>query len=375
MSGRTTGQHVEEGFNTETVIDTDFHLEIHSPEPLLPYIENKAVAEKMEWGMPKADLGGWVSNYSHETESSTITHGQPMNTEEMVTVMERMGLDSIVVIPGLVNLATGRYPEVKTELARAYNDYLLDKVIDVSEGIHGAIIAPQWDTNAAVEELDRVGTERGVVAAQAWYGPNKLIGGTEFDPVVEQLCSLDLPWLIHGAGFDKQFDVHGASKHSYVEAFALDWSHSAMLNQGNIIFSGMLDKYPDLQVVIQEAGISWIPFMALRCDEMYQNYPGDLQLTPRLMEMDQEYLDRMPSEYVFDNFYYNTQPIALPGGPKHAKAFLEMCHAEDTILFATDFPHHTLDTVDWVRDNPAIDQKLQRQLLSETASELFGIDV
>lgn len=374
MAQTTTETRLHDELQDRRVVDTDFHLEIHSPDPLEPYIEDDRVREKMEWGMPKADLGGWVSNYSHGTESSTVTHGQPMNTREMVQVMAELALDSIVVIPGLVNLATGRYPAVKTELARAYNDYLVDQVLDPSEGVYGSIVTPQWDPEAALAELDRVGDERGVVAAQAWYGPNELLGGTKFDPFVEELVARDMPWLVHGAGFDKQFDVHGASKHSYVEAFAMDWSHSAMLNVTNMIFSGMLDKFPDLDVVIQEAGISWIPFVALRSDEMYQHYPGDLQLTPRLMDMDQEYLDRMPSEYVFDNFYFNSQPIALPGGPKHAAAFLEMCHAEDTITFASDFPHHTLDAADWVLENPGVDEDLQARMLSETADELFDID-
>ena len=375
MSQASAETRFHEELQTATVIDTDFHLEIHSPDPLKPYIDDERVREKMKWGMPKADLGGWVSNYSHGTKSSTVTHGQPMNTAEIAQVMEELALNAIVVIPGLVNLATGRYPAVKTELARAYNDYLLDNVINPDEGIYGSIVAPQWNPEAAVAELDRVGDERGVVGAQAWYGPNELLGGTKFDPFIEELVSQDLPWLVHGAGFDKQFDVHGASKHSYVEAFAMDWSHSAMLNITNMIFSGMLDKFPDLNVVIQEAGISWIPFVALRSDEMYQHYSGDLQLTPRLMEMGQKYLNRMPSEYLFDNFYFNTQPIALPSGPKHSKAFLEMCRAEDTITFASDFPHHTLDAADWVLENPGIDENLQRRLLSETAAEVFDIDV
>jgi predicted TIM-barrel fold metal-dependent hydrolase len=38
----------------------------------------------------------------------------------------------------------------------------------------------------------------------------------------------------------------------------------------DIIMTVVFDKFPELDVVIQEAGTHWIPYLAYRTDEYYQ---------------------------------------------------------------------------------------------------------
>jgi predicted TIM-barrel fold metal-dependent hydrolase len=109
-------------------------------------------------------------------------------------------------------------------------------------------------------------------------------------------------------------------------------------------------------------------------DEMYQDYPEDLYYTDRQFGSEDYYLEKMPSEYIRDNFFFTTQPIELPKNKKHASSLLEMGNATDTYLFATDWPHHTADTVDWVFENRAIDDDLRAEILHENAREAYNFD-
>jgi predicted TIM-barrel fold metal-dependent hydrolase len=140
-----------------------------------------------------------------------------------------------------------------------------------------------------------------------------------------------------------------------------------------MIMTGVFDKFPDLEVVLIEAGTNWVPFVANRLDEIYGDHPEDVQLTERLHAMGQEYLEREPSEYLFEHFNFSSQPIAIPDNPAHFEATLEMMHAEETLMFATDFPHYTVELHNWTFENPAVDDALRERILHGNAEAVFRL--
>jgi predicted TIM-barrel fold metal-dependent hydrolase len=143
--------------------------------------------------------------------------------------------------------------------------------------------------------------------------------------------------------------------------------HNMMANVVNMVMTGVFDKFPGLDVVAQEAGTHWIPYLAYRTDEYYQIDSEDVKLAERLYDQDQEYLERLPSEYIFDNLYVTTQPIALPPRADHVEAMLTLTRAADMFMFSTDWPHNALDTFDWITDTRGIDDDLRASILYENA--------
>lgn len=367
-------ERIEPQAAQDTVVDSDFHLEI-TPDHLLPYISNDEIAGKVErWGISHSAVNGWNASYGHELESGTTTHGTAYDTEEILEEGEQLALDKIIATPGVtVKFPASRYPALKNELTRAYNDYVVDNVIDPENDVYATLLIQHWDSRAALEEIERLGDHDGFVGVQSFYGPHNLLGETEFDPVWDVATSLNLPLVLHGIGFHSSTTLQGNSKHSYLEAFGLEWPFDAMANVANMVCGGIFDKFPEMKVVIQEGGIGWISFLAHRLDEMYQTNAEEVRLTERLVELDQVYLDKMPSEYIFENFRYTTQPISLPKAPKYAEAMLDMCRADSTLLFSTDFPHNTIDVVNWVYENPAIDDSRRHRILSGNAEDVFPL--
>jgi predicted TIM-barrel fold metal-dependent hydrolase len=94
---------------------------------------------------------------------------------------------------------------------------------------------------------------------------------------------------------------------------------------GNIIYSGVLERYPTLQFVSVESGVGWIPFLLKALD--YQ--VGEM--TPGSMDN----LSMAPSDYfrrqIHSCFWFERSGIAEAiesvGG--------------DHLMFETDFPHPT----------------------------------
>jgi predicted TIM-barrel fold metal-dependent hydrolase len=86
--------------------------------------------------------------------------------------------------------------------------------------------------------------------------------------------------------------------------------------------------------------------------------------------MGKEYLDADPGEYFFDNCYLSTQPIALPNQNK--RAMLKFCRAEETFMYSSDWPHHTIDPVNWVFDS-VIEDELRKQILQRNAEACYRL--
>jgi predicted TIM-barrel fold metal-dependent hydrolase len=63
-----------------------------------------------------------------------------------------------------------------------------------------------------------------------------------------------------------------------------------------MIMRGVFDRFPDPNVVFQEAGYWWVPLMRYWLDEFYEMHPDDIQITLRKHEAGANYLDRSPGE-------------------------------------------------------------------------------
>ena len=127
----------------------------------------------------------------------------------------------------------------------------------------------------------------------------------------------------------------------------------------NLIFSGVLDRFPSLKFVSVESGIGWLPFLLESLEYQYdENGVDDLKLRPM------EYFRRQ----IYGSYWFEKNP-----GPA-----LEAL-GEDNLMFETDFPHATClypGVQDAMRESlDGLAEHVQRKLLYETAARVYQIDV
>jgi predicted TIM-barrel fold metal-dependent hydrolase len=129
---------------------------------------------------------------------------------------------------------------------------------------------------------------------------------------------------------------------------------------GELIFGGIFDRHPTLQVVFAEAEINWVPG-ALQCASMiYENYPALIE--PRIMHH--------PRHYWHNNCYatFIHDPVGL--------RLLDIVGA-DRVMWSSDYPHvegnfgYTRDTMQAVRD--ATTPEETRMILGGTAIRVFDL--
>lgn len=358
----------------EYVIDADFHVE-PTVDDLLPYIENAQIRERLQQhGFPNTGSilePAVATDYRDTNRKASRALGQARDGEDVRQASDAIGVDMAIVTFGKNRLAGSQIPVVKTAICRAFNDYVLEEVTTVDDEVKAMAVIPQWDIQASVEELERIGREEDIVAAYGWIGPHEVFGQPHFDPVYDLLTDLDLPLVLHHNAETNRFVPQGMSIRTFVEATWVNPCTQAILNTANMVMTGVFDKYPDLNVVYQEAGTNWLPFLAYRLDETYKDYSGDVRFAERLFENDQEYLARKPSEYVFENFFSCSQIFCKPDSPSETEKLLDLIRAGDTLIYSSDFPHQTFDPPAWM--SSVLDDDVREEVMHLNAREVFRL--
>src|SRR5256714_14851491 len=90
---------------------------------------------------------------------------------------------------------------------------------------------------------------------------------------------------------------------------------------GDLVISGALDRYPNLNVVVAEAGVGWIPFFAQEFDYYQNSVFGEPWKLPLL-----------PSEYIYRQVYGAFISDEVGG-------YLLSKYGEDNFMWSNDYPH------------------------------------
>jgi predicted TIM-barrel fold metal-dependent hydrolase len=129
-----------------------------------------------------------------------------------------------------------------------------------------------------------------------------------------------------------------------------------------MIFSGILERYPKVKIVLGESGLGWIPYVLERMDFEYRNYYERIK-DYRIREVPSFYWKRqMFATYEEDDF-----------GLEHIDAI-----GAGNVMWASDYPHG--DTT-WpnskkaIMDSPLgrLPEATRRAVICDTAAKVYGI--
>jgi predicted TIM-barrel fold metal-dependent hydrolase len=125
----------------------------------------------------------------------------------------------------------------------------------------------------------------------------------------------------------------------------------------NLIFSGLLDRFPRLNFVSVESGVGWLPFHLDLCEYQFdESGVTSLELRPK------EYFRRQ----IYASYWFEHDP-------RYAIEQL----GPDNIMFETDFPHPTC-LYPGIREHMqatlgSLDPSVQRKVLFENAQRVYHI--
>jgi aminocarboxymuconate-semialdehyde decarboxylase len=244
-------------------------------------------------------------------------------------------------------------PDLSPELARLANDEMARVVAKRPERFPGFVASlPMNNPDAAVAEIDRAIDHLGATGVQIFTN----VGGRpldlpEYRPIFARMAEHGLPIWLHPARPATFADYAGEARSKYDLWWAFGWPYETSVAMGRLVFSGLFDRHPDLQIITHHLG-AMIPFCAGRIG-------GGLdQLGSRTDDADDGAalgrLKRRPVDY-FKMFYGDT---ALFGAWPAMETGLEFFGA-DHVLFGTDMPFDPEKGPGFIRDTIAAMERMR----------------
>jgi uncharacterized protein len=224
-------------------------------------------------------------------------------------------------------------PKVSRDFARLGNEGMADLVRRHPDRFAGFVAClPMNDVDAAVREIDYACGQLGAVGVQLYtHVKGHPMDEPQFEPIYRRMAEIDRMIWVHPSRNSTWADYPTERRSRYELWWVFGWEYDTATFMGRLVFSGVLERYPGLKVLVHHGG-SMVPHFAGRVG------PGWDQLgarTPPDQRADIEHypLSKRPLDY-FKMFYADT---AMFGAQHAIRCTLDFFGAEH-VLFASDSP-------------------------------------
>ena len=277
--------------------------------------------------------------------------------------MDLEGIDVNMVLPSGSIPGFCAIDDVALEQAmyQAYHRFLADYCAPYPDRLASLVLVSPRDAAASVAEIRRCSREPWPVGIFPICPPELSLDDPAWEPIWAEAQEQDLTVVIHSFTMTVPYPpgVWDTWDNVFIQR-AAGHVWNAQRNMAALIGAGILDRYPQLRLTSLECGHGWLAFWASRLDELAEM--ARHALPP---------LKQKPSEYIRGPQYF--QSIQLHEGELSLRQAIEAI-GEDTLMFATDFPHSESwfpKSVDNVLGWTSIGETARRKLLWENAVRCY----
>lgn len=344
----------------ELAIDTDVHQIRASDEEIAQYLPDRYQSIGVELPGRMYNNPGGVLREDVRNEDGTPAGSTPENIQ--THLFDKFEIDYGVLTGDMLSLSVLPNRDYAHELARAYNELLVDKWLSADDRFLGSVVVAPQNPEGAAELIREYGSHPQIKQILMNSVSRGGYGHPYYWPIYEAAEEMGLPMALHpsnqGAGMSEPPNAVGYPSNYFARHNAMPMLHIGQLN--SLMSEGVFAEFPTLDWVFIECGFTWVPMMMWRMDK---DWKGLRQQVP--------WLKKPPSEYIIENTYYTTQPIAEPERPEQLEQILEMVHADKTLMFSSDYPH-------WDNDHPTyglprLSDSMRKRIMYENAEELYQI--
>ena len=220
------------------------------------------------------------------------------------------------------------FPKDTVDMARMANDGMAEIVNKYPDRIVAAIASlPMNNVDAALREAERAMKDLKFKGIQVFSSVDgKPLDSPEFLPIYEMMSRYDLPILIHPGKEREVPDYAGEKASKYALFLAFGWPYETTLALGRLVYSGVMEKYPNLKIVAHHCG-AMVPFFSVRFQAVEAAGEGEIMK-----------LTKPPAQY-FKRIYGDTVLGANTSAMMCGYSFF----GADHMVFSTDYPYPGAD--------------------------------
>jgi predicted TIM-barrel fold metal-dependent hydrolase len=281
--------------------------------------------------------------------------------------LEELGMVADVVFPDGQNEneapfhhIEGSSPEQLAAGATAHNRWVADFCALAPERHAGVAMVPLHDIDWAVAETRwaRDAGLRGGIFVSPWTGELPFLHHPRYEPLWAVCAETGMPLNFHSAPEHPDYGDHPGSVAIFVSEVAW-FSHRPLWF---LLWAGVFERYPELQVALVEQSASWVPYTLGYLDSLYER-PYFEQLRGGLSMRPSEYWARQVhvSGFIEPGEFAAREQIGV-----------------DNLLWGSDYPH--IEGIDDPHKNlpevmgDAPDHEVSK-ILGENAARLYDFDL
>lgn len=282
-----------------------------------------------------------------------------------LALLDRENIHAQVLYPNVAGFGGGNFlklkePALMLECCRAYNDFLNDFASVAPDRFIKVAALPFWDIDQAVPELHRAAAagHKGILFSGS---PHELgmpyLADPHWDPIWAAAQEAGLPVSFH-LGSGDMMKIHDPVRAAHEgrgcfiarvpTAFFMDIG--GQLN--DLLFSGILPRFPELKFVMAESGLGAVPFILESADYHFSRSE---------LRQEKAYFKELPS-------YYFGRQVSVTHWFENASQQVIESIGVDNVMFETDFPHPTS-----LRENEILERvrAIEEQLPEPSASKVL----
>ena len=321
-------------------------------------------------------VAGWPEPFPAAPRNMDEVPKAAYDASARLEYMDRVGIWAMALYPNVGGFGSQAFlslkdPGLMLACVQAYNDFLIDWISPDPRRFIPVLATPFWDVEASVAEIERcakLGHKGVLFTGEPQSHGEPILGSSHWDPLwaAAQACNLPVSFHIGAGTFDdgytpERIETTGMGRTNGFAAVSLFLDNGKQLT--DLLFSGVLPRFPDLKFLSVESGIGFIPFILEACDYTFE-YGKVRSQCPEFELKPSEYFARQVYGcYIFEEY-----------APRELMDSIGV----DNILFETDYPHPVC-LYDNVREK--IDAALgdappeaQRKVLFENAAKLYQIE-
>lgn len=350
------------------LIDCDIHPKMRSTEDLRPYLTDRWWHYLQTYGARRRH--GYVKGHVYpKTQPGDGARrdawppaGGPPGSD--LAFMQKQYLDPAGVAVGIMTpLGPGQGDQnvdLSAAICAALNQWQIEQWASADPRLKASVVVPYEDAERSRQEIHTRADDKRFAQVMLLSRTSEALGRRRYWPIYEAAVEHGLPVGIHVFG-DSGWPVTGSGWPSFYieEMTAHEAACAALLT--SMIAEGAFERFPELKIILIEAGFAWMPPLTWRLDKLWERFRDEI-----------DHVAKPPSEYVRDHIWVTTQPMEEPdpARPKHLADVVDW-FGRDRILFASDYPHWDFD--DPVRAIPAtLGEECRDAIYFGNAQKLFG---
>ena len=249
---------------------------------------------------------------------------------------------------------------------RAYNDWLVEFCSTDPERLKSIAMVNVDDVSEGVSELEHA-AKRGFAGAMITEYPpeERRYHQPEYESLWAAAASLGLPLSFHTATGRVGMASGGGGARTFRDASRrATKAFTPALSMCDMIFSGVFERHPKLQLAIVESELAWVPYVLTSMDYTYRE---------RHEEASRRFNNEMkPSDFFSRNVFLSFQEDDI--GVR-----LRDRIGVDRMMWGSDYPHsestfpRSREVLDEILDGVPEDER--HQIVCGTTADLYGFDL